>query len=68
LVSINNHITNANSGESGWGYYTTSGINLGYQGAGANMNLSEYIVFENENRDYLVNLLENQISYYNIKL
>lgn len=62
----NNYKDNLARGESSWGYYNTSGINLGYQNSKAIMNLSEYIVFSNANRDSLVTLSKNSVEYYNI--
>lgn len=51
--------------ESGWGYYSHSGINLGYNDSKANMNLSEYIVYPNANRSAFSKQIENVNSYYN---
>lgn len=62
----NNHKNSLARGEGNWGYYNTSGINLGYQGAKAIMNLSEYIVFSNANRASLATLSKNLVDYYKI--
>ncbi|MEP6804446.1 MAG: arabinofuranosidase catalytic domain-containing protein [Flavobacterium sp.] len=61
----NNHMDGLGRGEGNWGYYDTSGINLGYLGARAIMNLSEYIVFANANRQNLAKLSKKLTAYYN---
>lgn len=62
----NNYKNSSARGEGSWGYYNTSGINLGYQDAKAIMNLSEYIVFSNANRGSLDTLSKNIVDYYKI--